>query len=842
MKKNIYSIALIATLAALSACDKSSDQTTTETKPLAEPETNPLASATISNPLMIDRKETLYFSYFDLGLEIDAPTNSELVATINGKALPQQHIDQNGDQTKDGLLVLVDLKAGESISLEINKNSELAANTWPKQTQAEISHKKGGEWQAHAKVEGKQEYIGGTFQNVSSLSPPEHYTDHSNWIRYEGPGIESDKVGYRIYLDWRNGFDIFGKNTADPVLQLVGQDGYESYHHMQDWGMDILKVGSSLGAGGFGVAQDDKVELINEVANHRATIIENGPIFSSLSIDYSGWQSTANGEMNLRALVSMQAGSRLAHSIVTPERHTENFAIGVVKHPDTDFIQGPTDIAGDNWTYIASWGKQSLNDDMLGMAVFFKKRELDKVLNDESSWAVQMRGEAGVLDYYFAAYWQGEHGGKGVATKAEFENWLNEEAKKLTYQPRVNLTTAATQAALSFPVTAESALTWSIRLADSELKRKALDYAYDGWDYFRQRKPKFEYDIVGLLPMAMHELAKESGDENHRQLIHKVTASYIENDGSLLRYKLENYNIDSVAPGRAVLRLYQDDAQEKFKVAATTLRKQLHGHPRTSEGAFWHKKRYPWQLWLDGVYMGMPFLAEYSLMFENGESLEEVVKEFEITRKYLHDPETGLYYHAWDEKKEQIWADKKSGLSHYFWGRGVGWLAMALVDTLDYLPSDKVSLRQPLIEMTQELASALIKHQDKDTHTWWQILDMPGKVGNYREASASAMFTYFLAKAVNKGYLDDAYKQEAQRAYEGLLNNFVLVHANGEISYTQNCLVAGLGYGRDGSYDYYTSERIVSNDPKATVPFILAGIEIYRMLSESSLSDSNLTN
>lgn len=836
MKIRLYPGLALTSVILLGACGEkaatpvSTEEVANSTAKTEEVQTTTwVAHASIANPLKLNRtQEPLYFSYYDLGLKGNSADNTKVVALLGAQPIPQQHVDSDGDGSKDGIQIALDLAAAKTEELEFIYNPELAKIVWPKLTQAEISHKDGGTWEAHPKVADKKAYVGGEFKNVSTLTPPAHYTDHSNWIRYEGPGIESDKVGYRIYLDWRNGFDIFGKTVADPILQKVGQDGYESYHHMQDWGMDILKVGESLGAGGFGTSDGEKVKLISNVASHTATIIENGPVYSSFNIKYQGWKSD-QGEMDLNAHFSMDAGSRLVHTLVQPSEKISKFAIGVVKHEGTEFLQGPTDIPGDSWTYIASWGKQSLNNDMLGMAVIFKRREFSKLLDDPKSWAVEMHGDSGKLDYYFLAAWENEHG-NAIKTKEAFVKYLEEETEKLTLAPRVALKTAITQAFFSFPITSESALAWSIRMADSELQRKALDYHYQGWDAFRERKPKFEYDIVGLLPMAFHELAKESGSAKHKDVVKKVTASYITDDGKINTYKMSNYNIDAVAPGRAVMRLIEDDPQEKYKKAAATLRKQFEDHPRTSEGAFWHKKRYPWQLWLDGVYMGMPFLAEYSAKFENGHSFEEVVKEFEITRKYLRDENTGLYYHAWDEKKKQVWADPATGLSKHFWGRGVGWLAMALVDTLDYLPEDQEALRKPLIDMTQDLAATLLKYQDTKTGTWWQIMDMPGEVGNYRESSASAMFTYFLAKAVRKGYIDEGYKDAAARSYESLLREFVLVHADGNISYTQQCLVAGLGYGRDGSYRYYMSEEVYANDPKAVGPFILAGIEVSRLL------------
>jgi rhamnogalacturonyl hydrolase YesR len=706
-----------------------------------------------------------------------------------------------------------------------------ASTAVPMLTQAEIAHKVGGEWKPRKDKPELKEYVGGTFQNVRELSPPHEHTDHSSFIRYEGPGIESDKVGYRIYLDWRNGFDIFGKKVTTPVLQRVGQDGYESYHHMADWGMDILKVGQSLGAGGFGLWDGKKVELVSKVDGWKTTIVESGGLYSSFRIAYRGWK-VGDEQVDVTADFSMTGGSRAVHARLQLSKDLPNLAIGLVKHPGTELLEGPSELTGTAYTYAASYGKQSLNGDLLGMAVLFQKGSREAQKDDAASYVSVMKPAGKALDYYFLAAWQGEPG--GIQNKDDFRAYLEREIERLTVSPRRRLKTALSKQATSTPVSADSALAWAKKLADSELARKTLDYRHDGWDANRRRKPKFEYDIVGLQPLAYDELNQVAPDPKYEQVLAKVTGSYVADNGDIREYKLADYNIDSIAPGRNLLRLYERTKEPRYKKAVDRLREQLKKQPRTSEGAFWHKQRYPWQLWLDGVYMGLPFLTSYSAMFEQGKSFDEVIKEFVITRKHLRSPETGLYVHAWDEKKQQPWADPKTGLSKFAWGRGLGWYSMAVVDVLEALPEADLQRRKPLLEIVTELAAALVKVQDAETGTWWQILDQPKAVGNYRESTASAMFSYFFAKAVRRGYLPRSYEPTAIKAYEGLIREFVLVHPDGKISMTNQCLVAGLGYGRDGSYRYYMSEPVWENDPKGNGPFILAGVEMYRLLKGRS--------
>ncbi|MBL4632031.1 MAG: glycoside hydrolase family 88 protein [Paraglaciecola sp.] len=826
--------------------EHSPKQTLVETKIL-------IAQLEVVNPSnFIRNDEAIYVSYYDLGLK-EAAKKQNFEVSHNNNLLPTQHIDSDYDGINDGILFLINLADNKAKFVDIkttsdplSENGQMSSSsmTSVKRVQAEISHKIDGQWQAHTKPPKHlsntelKEYVGGKFVNVNELTPPSHYTDHSNWIRYEGPGIESDKVGYRIYLDWRNGFDIFGKLSKAPILNQVGQDGYESYHHMQPWGMDILKVGGSLGAGGFGFIKDKNAPVLEHVSNVRARqaiIADNGNIHARVQINYLDWQNSINTQ-NLEANISMLAGSRLAKVKLNLSKDLPSMTAGVVKHKNTKLIKGSINTSGYQYTYIASWGKQSLDGSMLGMAIFFKKGLLIEVLEDEKNYLaiLKSQGKSGEkrVEYYFASVWQAE---SGIDNEADFIAYLEKSAEKLTRKPRTYLKTTLSANAKDTTLTAEQALNWATTLADTELNRKALGYHYNGWDVNRERKPKFEYDIIGMQPLVFDLLADVTKDQRYRQVIEKVTASFVSQDGGILAYNKQNYNIDNIPPGRNFLRLYQRSKDERFKTAAAALRLQLKEQPKTSNGAFWHKKKYTNQLWLDGVYMGMPFLAEYAMMFETGhqqqESLAEVINEFKLTREYLRDTATGLYYHGWDESKTQDWANKNTGLSPEFWARGVGWLTMAIVDVLDVIPEKNIEQRKFLIDMVNELAVSIAKTQDQATGAWWQIMDKPNDVGNYRESSATAMFTYFYAKAINKGYLSDEYNNIALSGYQALINEFTLVHEDGTSSMTNQCYVAGLSFGRDGSYGYYMNEPLKVNDPKGTSPYILASMEVYALLS-----------
>ncbi|MGC4087094.1 MAG: glycoside hydrolase family 88 protein [Polyangiaceae bacterium] len=786
------------------------------------------ATLELANPSDFARPSSaVYVSYYELGISPGDHDAKILVARSGDTLLPSQIVDYDGDGAADGLLALIDFKPAETRTISIVADATDAAHEQPKRTQAEISAKSGGKWEPRKDKPNLKEYVGGNFKNLRSFSAPPEHTDHSNLIRYEGPGIESDKVAYRVYLDWRNGFDIFGKKVATPVLQQVGLDGFESYHHMADWGMDILKVGESLGVGGFGFWNKKKVELVSQVDAWDAAILENGHAYSAFRIDYKGWK-IAGKKLNVRGDFSMQAGSRMVHVRLTLSDELPNLAIGVVKHPETELVLGPTSTPNGAYTYFGSWGKQSLAGDELGMAVVFQQGARKSQEVDPADYLAVVEPLGKQFDYYLLAAWQGEP--QGVKSRDEFRRSLDQEAEMLSMPLRRRLKTQAMTDAQKAPLSADSALAWAKRVADSELERKALSYRYGGWDPGRKRKPHFEYDIVGFEPFAYDELGQATADPKYQSVIEKVTGSFITDKGEILEYDEKEYNIDSVLPGRNVLRLYQRTKADKYKLAAERLRRQLKQHPRTSEGAFFHKLKYPSQLWLDGVYMGMPFLAAYSTLFEKGQSYDEVVKEFTIARSHLRDEASGLYFHAWDEKKKQDWADPKTGLSKNFWGRGMGWYAMALVDVLDELPETAEKQRRPLLDLVTEVAAALAKVQDPATGTFFQVLDKPLAPGNYRESTASAMFSYFFSKSLRKKYLPETYRSVATRAFEGLTREFINVHPDGKVSMVAQCQVAGLGAGRDGSYRYYMSEPVVEDDPKGNAPFILAGIEMYRLL------------
>ena len=337
---------------------------------------------------------------------------------------------------------------------------------------------------------------------------------------------------------------------------------------------------------------------------------------------------------------------------------------------------------------------------------------------------------------------------------------------------------------------------------------------------------KWNYE-QGLILEAFYRMWKLSGDEKYYDYVKKNIDYYLESDGKIKTYKLKDYNLDNIAPGRQLLHLYSKTGEEKYKKAADLLMKQLQEQPRTSEGGFWHKKRYPYQMWLDGLYMAEPFYVKYAVVFNEQKYFDDVAKQFILIQKHLKDKVTGLYFHGWDESKEQKWSDPETGQSSSFWGRSIGWFMMAMIDVLDSFPDDHPD-RITIENMFIELAEALLKFRDTDKKLWYQVVDKPDLEGNYIETSSSLMFIYSFARGVNKGFLPDTYFKIAEESFNSLLNNYITIDKNDNL-YLQNTVsVGGLGGNpyRDGSFEYYISEPIRINDFKGYGPLMLASIEL----------------
>ena len=362
---------------------------------------------------------------------------------------------------------------------------------------------------------------------------------------------------------------------------------------------------------------------------------------------------------------------------------------------------------------------------------------------------------------------------------------------------------------------------WSVQFARAVMARNPE--VHTRWDY-----------TAGLVLLAIDRVASARNDASMRSYVKRNMDRFVQPDGSITGYKLEEFNLDQIAQGRLLFPLFTRTGDVRYRKAAQHLREQLSKHPRTSEGGFWHKQVYPEQMWLDGLYMAEPFYAEYARTFNEPAAFDDVTKQFLLVARHTRDPQTGLMYHGWDAAKTQKWADPQTGLSPAFWGRAMGWYMVGAVDVLDYLPRDHKNRRALLLTL-QQAAEAVTSVQDPVTGLWWQVLDQPNRAGNYLESSASSMFVYSLAKAARLGYIDAKYRHIATRGFDGLVQNLVKTGSDARPSLTNVCQVAGLGGNlrkdgsyRSGTFDYYISEPIVADDYKGVGPFIMAALELGR--------------
>lgn len=359
-----------------------------------------------------------------------------------------------------------------------------------------------------------------------------------------------------------------------------------------------------------------------------------------------------------------------------------------------------------------------------------------------------------------------------------------------------------------------------VRMADSEMKRNP-----ESWMLDFSIAPKWNY-CQGLELQSMLQVQQKTGNEKYYDYAYAFADLMVEPDGQIKTYKLKEYNIDRVNSGKMLFPIYTQSKEERFKKAIDLLRSQMETHPRTNDGSFWHKKIYPHQVWLDGIYMACPFLAQYAVTFNEPALFDDVALQIEDVHKYTLDKETGLYYHGWDESRQQRWANPETGLSPHFWSRSIGWYMMAMVDVLDFMPEDHPK-RGEIIEILQNLSTSLEKFRDPKTGMWYQVTDEMNREGNYLESSGSIMFIYSWIKGAQKGYLDKSFLKKGTKAYDQFVKQFVKVNPDNTISVTDVCSVAGLGGDkiyRDGSFEYYIGEPLRDNDAKAVAPFIMTSI------------------
>jgi len=360
---------------------------------------------------------------------------------------------------------------------------------------------------------------------------------------------------------------------------------------------------------------------------------------------------------------------------------------------------------------------------------------------------------------------------------------------------------------------------------------------------------RWRYDNAFMV-QSLYEKWQVSQNPAHLKWVKNWLDEMLTDEGKIIGFHQKDYNLDMIQPGKLCLAMYKQFGEEKYKRAAETLLVQLENQPKTFNGGFWHKQRYPYQMWLDGLFMYAPFAVQYAEMFQANNWFDVVGYQLTLIAKHTQDTQLypddstrkGLMYHGWDSsafedppKKPQVWADPETGHCPEFWGRAIGWYAMAIVDCLDYLTKDN-SYRPQIIKILNDLAEALAYYQDPETHLWWQVVDKgyPREKypDNYTESSCSAMFAYALGRAAEKGYLDkpDFYLDISRKAFKGLLANKIFYDADGKLAFTDTVKVGSLS--SDGSYSYYVEVERPDNDYKGVGALMRAALWYEKSLSE----------
>jgi len=341
---------------------------------------------------------------------------------------------------------------------------------------------------------------------------------------------------------------------------------------------------------------------------------------------------------------------------------------------------------------------------------------------------------------------------------------------------------------------------------------------------------KWNY-IDGCMLMALEALTEITGDGRFMDFTVQVADSFVQEDGSIDTFNPEGRALDDYNEGRILFGVYRRTGKEKYRKAADMLYHCLMEQPRTPEGNFWHKAIYPNQVWLDGIYMAQPFIATWQKTFGTGD-YADILRQIRVVRERMRDPKTGLYYHGYDASRTAFWANPETGLSRNFWLRAMGWYALALADLIGILPENAPE-RAEITEIFRELMDSVIRYADPETGMFWQVVDQAGREGNYPETSGSAMMACAMLKGARLGVLEERFRAQGRKTFEGIMKGFLKVDGEGMLELQNICLVAGLGpeknRRRDGSYEYYISEPVVRNDAKGSAPFVLCYTEILRL-------------
>lgn len=642
--------------------------------------------------------------------------------------------------------------------------------------------------------------------------------------RHDDFAWENDLVAHRMYgpdlETWKaeplvsSGVDVWSKR----VRKLVVNDWYmtDDYHRDNGQGADLYSVGKSRGCGGLGIWAGDALQVSRNFTTSR--VLANGPIRLVFELDYAPWDAGGGKTVSETKRVTLDAGKHFNRfeSVFKSEGTAVAplvVGIGIAKH------EGGAVQFDKKGGWLRSWEplKMPAPNGNLGCALV----TVPALVADNKTTALDnlmiVNGRlGGPITYYVGSAW--DRGGN-VADVAAWTKLVEAQAHEIAVPLRIALAAAKVSdttvgtAPVRSPHAPEG---WAARTCDSIMADDPT--LTDKWSY-----------EAGVVLQGCLNVWAATRDAKYFDYVKHSVDHVLDHDGTIKGYRIEDYNLDNINMGKLLFPLLAASTdpgdRDRYRQALQQLRSQLKTQPRTSDRAFWHKLIYPRQMWLDGVYMASPFLAQFAAVFNEPSALDDAVLQVLLAEKHMRDPKSGLLYHGWDESKEQRWANPQTGTSSQFWGRAMGWYAMAVVDVLEQIPQSHPQ-RDQVLAVLRRLATAIASVQDKTLGLWWQVLDAPARAKNFTEASASSMFVYALGKGIKNGWLDaHMFGPVVARGYRSVVGTFAETGPDGRVSVKSICKVAGLGGNpyRDGSFDYYTSTEVVSNDLKGLGAFILAG-------------------
>lgn len=352
---------------------------------------------------------------------------------------------------------------------------------------------------------------------------------------------------------------------------------------------------------------------------------------------------------------------------------------------------------------------------------------------------------------------------------------------------------------------------WSVRFADFILRNweDPNSLSNKGWEYTNT-----------IILHGLEKVYERTGDEKYLNYIKRFADQYINEKGEIFDLEPESNNLDKLHPGMILFPILEEWPEKKYELAAASIRAEFENQPRTVEGGFWHKQKYENEMWLDGIYMAEPFLVKYSVRFGTGDvEFKEAARQVKLIAEKTYNEEAQLFYHGWDSNKNASWADSETGQSDFYWSRGLGWFAMAMVDILEIIPKDHPE-RAVFVSTLDKIVAGIKRYQDPETGLWYQVLDQGNAPGNWHELSGSAMFVYSLKKGHRLGLIDDQFLAVAEKGWKGLQTKIKLV--NGDPLITD----AVEGMGIQDTYEGYISKERLENSPHGLCAILMAASEM----------------